>query len=48
MWLEPPVGVDGSASESSSLEPLYYRVLLSLFSLLTTCVEGGGEGGTRR
>ena len=45
MWLEPPLGADSCGSESLSMEPLYYRVLLSLFSLLTRCVDGGGEGG---
>ena len=51
MWLEPPVGIGTSDLETLSLEPLYYRMVLSLFSLLTRCVESGagepngGEGG---
>jgi hypothetical protein len=51
MWLELPIGVDASDSNTACLEPLYYRVVLSLLSLLTRCVEGGasepdrGDGG---
>ena len=43
MWLELPVGVDTSDSNAAHLEPLYYRVVLSLFSLLTHCVESGAN-----
>ena len=43
MWLELPAGVDSSDSSTACLEPLYYRVVLSLFSLLTHCVESGAS-----
>ena len=41
MWLELPTGVDASDSSTACSEPLYYRVVLSLLSLLTHCVESG-------
>lgn len=47
MWLELPVSVDPSVSESASLEHLYYQVVLSLFSLLTRCVDSGADKGGR-
>lgn len=43
MWLELPVGVDTSDSNVACLEPHYYCVVLSLFSLLTHCVESGAS-----
>ena len=39
MWLELPV----EDANSACLEPLYYRVVLSLFSLLTRFVESGAS-----
>lgn len=35
------MGIDASDSNTACSEPLYYRVVLSLFSLLTHCVESG-------
>ena len=45
MWLELPVKVDASGSDTVCLEPLYYRVLVLLFSLLTHSVDS--EAGER-
>lgn len=39
MWLELPVNVDASGSNTACLEPLYYRALVLLFSLLTRSVD---------
>ena len=47
MWLELPVSIDPSVSESANLEHLYYQVVLSLFSLLTRCVDNGADKGGR-
>lgn len=45
MWLELPVRVDASGSDVGCLEPLYYHVLVLLFSLLTLSVDNeAGEG----
>ena len=43
MWLQFPVSVDTSDLNTACLEPLYYHVVLSLFSLLTHCVESGAS-----
>ena len=48
MWLELPAGVDTSDSNAACLEPLYHRVVMSLFSLLTHCVERSGASEPRR
>ena len=41
------MSVDPCVSESASLEHLYYQVVLSLFSLLTRCVDNGADKGGR-
>ena len=41
MWLELPTGIDASDFITVCSEPLYHRVVLSLLSLLTHCVESG-------
>lgn len=45
MWLELPIKVDASGSSTGCLEPLYYHVLVLLFSLLTHSVDN--EAGER-
>lgn len=44
MWLELPANVVSGISGSTHLEHSYYKVVLSLFSLLTHCVDHGAEG----
>ena len=43
MWLELPVNVDLSGLDAASLEPLFYRVVLLLFSFLTNLVDSGSS-----